>query len=137
MHELSIAQSIAEAVEAKAVACDASQVKQVRLRIGEASGVMSDPLTFSFEMVASFSPILAGARLVIDRVPHRARCLPCGQAFAIANYVARCPECGEFSSEVISGTELEIVDMEIVAQSAAEAAVAAGGAPVSEEESSG
>lgn len=115
MHELSIAQSIADAVEAKAIACDAACVKQVRLKIGEASGVVDDSLTFCFEMVASFSPVLAGARLVIDRVPHRAHCRHCDQDFAVTNFVTRCPTCEEWSHEVISGHELEIIDMEIEA----------------------
>jgi hydrogenase nickel incorporation protein HypA/HybF len=120
MHELSIAQSIAEAVEAKAVECDAARVKQVRLRIGEASGIMTDSLAFCFEMVASLSPILEGATLSIDRVAHRAFCRHCASEFDVINFVARCPTCEEWSAEVISGNELEIVDMEIEAKSGAQ-----------------
>ena len=116
MHELSIAQSIADAVEVKAVECDAAHVKRVRLRIGEASGVVTDSLTFCFEMVASLSPILAGARLLIDRVPHRAYCRHCGKEFDVTNFVARCSTCEEWSSEVVSGNELELLDMEIEAR---------------------
>ncbi len=58
MHELSIAQSIAEAVEVKATECSATNVRRVRLRIGEASGIGIDSLAFCFEMIASLSPIL-------------------------------------------------------------------------------
>jgi hydrogenase nickel incorporation protein HypA/HybF len=116
MHELSIAQSIAEAVEVKAVKCDAARVKQVRLRIGEASGIVTDSLVFCFEMVASLTPILEGATLLIDRVPHRAYCRHCAREFAVTNFVARCPTCGEWSAQVVSGNELEIVDMEIEAK---------------------
>lgn len=116
MHELSIAQSIAEAVEVKAVECDAARVKQVRLRIGEASGIVTNSLAFCFEMVASLTPILEGAHLSIDRVPHRAFCRHCAREFAVMNFVARCPACQEWSTEVISGNELEILDMEIEAK---------------------
>ena len=116
MHELSIAQSIAEAVEVKAIECDAARVKQVRLRIGEASGIVTDSLAFCFEMVASLTPILEGTRLSIDRVPHRAFCRHCAREFAVMNFVARCPTCEEWSTEVISGNELEILDMEIEAK---------------------
>ena len=35
MHELAIAQSIVDAVEAKAVECNAVRVKGVRLKVGE------------------------------------------------------------------------------------------------------
>ena len=39
MHELAIAQSIVDAVETRATECNATRVKGVRLKIGEASGV--------------------------------------------------------------------------------------------------
>jgi hydrogenase nickel incorporation protein HypA/HybF len=113
MHELSIAQSIAEAVEAKASACNAARVKGVRLKIGEASGIAVDALTFCFEMVASCSPILTDAYLLIDHVPHRAYCPHCAREFAVLNFVVQCPTCGTWSAEVISGNELDILEMEI------------------------
>ena len=72
MHELAIAQSIVEAVEAKASECNAARVKGVRLKIGEACGVVTDSLTFCFEMLASLDPTLEGAQLLIDIMPHRA-----------------------------------------------------------------
>lgn len=113
MHELAIAQSIVEAVEAKATECNAAHVKSVRLKIGEANGVVTDSLTFCFEMLASLEPTLAGAQLLIDTVPHRARCRHCNKEFAIVNFVAQCPTCQEWSNEVISGNEMQIVEMEI------------------------
>ena len=113
MHELAIAQSIVDAVEARAIECNAVRVKGVRLKVGEASGVVGDSLTFSFEMLTSMVPILTGAHLLIDSVPHRARCHRCDREFTVVNYVVQCPTCQEWSSEVVSGTELQIVEMEI------------------------
>jgi hydrogenase nickel incorporation protein HypA/HybF len=113
MHELSIAQSIVEAVEAKATECNATHVKGVRLKIGEANSIVTDSLTFCFEMLTSLEPTLAGAQLLIDTVPHRAHCRHCNKEFAIVNFVAQCPTCQEWSSEVVSGNELQIVEMEI------------------------
>ncbi len=113
MHELSIAESIVEVVREKAVECSATRVKSVRLKIGEASGIVIDALTFSFEMVASFEPVLAGTQLSIDVIPHRAWCRHCKQEFPVMNFVAQCPTCEEWSSEILSGTELQIVEMEI------------------------
>ena len=113
MHELAIAQSIVEAVEVKAAECNATSVKGVRLKIGEASGVVTDSLTFCFEMLVTLNPVLAGAHLLIDDVPHRAYCRHCDKEFAVTNFVAQCPTCQEWSSEVISGTELQIIEMEI------------------------
>jgi hydrogenase nickel incorporation protein HypA/HybF len=112
MHELAIAQSIVEAVEAKASECNAAQVKAVRLKIGEASGVVTDSLTFCFEMLATLDPTLAGAQLLIDTMPHRAHCQYCACEFSVINFVAQCPTCKEWSNEIVSGTELQIVEME-------------------------
>ncbi len=113
MHELAIAQSIVDTVETKATECSATRVKGVRLRIGEASGVVIDSLTFCFDMVASQYPLLSGAQLLIDTVPHRGRCRHCASEFAISNFVAQCPLCEQWDTEVISGTELQLVEMEI------------------------
>lgn len=112
MHELSIAQSIVEAVEAKASECNASHVKAVRLKIGEASGVVTDSLAFCFEMLTSLEPTLAGAQLLIDSMPHRAYCRYCDREFSVKNYIAQCPTCKEWSNKVVSGTELQILEME-------------------------
>ncbi len=89
MHELAIAQSIVEVVEEHATACKATHVKSVRLKIGEASGIVAASLTFSFEMLTSFGPVLAGTQLLIDTVPHRARCHHCDCAFPVMNFVAQ------------------------------------------------
>ncbi|MEO8970454.1 MAG: hydrogenase maturation nickel metallochaperone HypA [Ktedonobacteraceae bacterium] len=113
MHELSIAQSIVDVVETRAAECNATRVKHVKLRIGEANGIVNDSLTFCFEMVASSNPTLAGAQLVIDSVPHRARCQHCDEEFAVANFIAQCPTCQEWSREIISGTEFQVLEMEI------------------------
>jgi hydrogenase nickel incorporation protein HypA/HybF len=112
MHELSIAQSIFEAVESKASECNAARVKGVRLKIGEASGVVTDSLTFCFEMIASLDPTIAGAKLCIDTVPHRAYCRHCINEFSVTNFVAQCPTCKEWSNEIVSGTELQMLEME-------------------------
>ncbi|MCA1600052.1 MAG: hydrogenase maturation nickel metallochaperone HypA [Chloroflexi bacterium] len=113
MHELGIAQAIADAVTTRATERQAARVISVRLRIGEAAGVMPDALQGCWEMVASVEPALAGAALVIESVPHRARCRRCAREFAVVNFVAQCPACGAWDSDVISGTELEIREMEI------------------------
>jgi hydrogenase nickel incorporation protein HypA/HybF len=117
MHELALAQSIIEAVEARAEECGVQRVRAIHLRVGEASGVLVEALQFAFEMLASLSPTLAGARLAIEVTPHRAWCEPCACAFAVVDFVARCPACGTWSRRILSGTELQILDMEVGADS--------------------
>ena len=113
MHELAVAQSIVEVVEQRASECQAARVKAVRLQVGEASGIVPGSLQFSFEILAADSPLLAGACLMIDTLPHRAYCRQCGQEFAVSNFVPQCPLCATWSAEIISGTELRVLEMEI------------------------
>jgi hydrogenase nickel incorporation protein HypA/HybF len=46
-------------------------------------------------------------------VPHRARCRLCASEFAVRDFVAVCPDCGEWSDLIVSGTELQVLEMEI------------------------
>lgn len=114
MHELSIAQSIVDTVEAQAIAHNAARVKSVRLRIGEASGIVIDSLTFCFEMLTNLDSALTGAQLLIDPIPYKARCRRCDQEFPVIDFVPQCPVCEERSNDIVSGTELQILEMEIV-----------------------
>lgn len=114
MHELAIAEGIAEVVTRRASELHATRVGSVRLRVGAASGVVPEALTFSFAMLAAEEPLLAGTELIIDTVPHRAYCRACDQAFAVEDFIAWCPVCGAWSGETLSGTELQVVEMEIV-----------------------
>jgi hydrogenase nickel incorporation protein HypA/HybF len=116
MHELAIAQSLFEAVQTQAHEHKASRVNSVRLRIGEASGVESDSLTFCFEMLISLDPILENAKLVIDRVPHCAWCATCAQEFRVLHGAPECPTCARWSGNTLSGTELQLLEMEIESQ---------------------
>jgi hydrogenase nickel incorporation protein HypA/HybF len=113
MHELAIAQSIVEVVMARASECRAAHVNSVLLRIGEASGIMTDSLMFSFEMLTSLDPLLDGTQLLIESIPHMARCRTCAREFAVINLVSQCPICQQWSGDIISGTELQIQEMEI------------------------
>jgi hydrogenase nickel incorporation protein HypA/HybF len=113
MHELALVQSIVDIVEQQANARQAARVKMVRLQVGEASGVVADALTYSFEILANLSPILEGARLTIESVPHRAHCQQCKREFSVQNCIPRCPLCEEWSADILSGTELQILEMEI------------------------
>jgi hydrogenase nickel incorporation protein HypA/HybF len=112
MHELAIAQSIVEVVDESATAHHAARVQSVSLRIGEAHAVMVDSLTFCFEMLTNADPVLNGAQLKLETVPHRARCQQCNDEFVIRNFVAQCPRCQTWSNEIVSGLEFQVFAME-------------------------
>ncbi|MGP3998968.1 hydrogenase maturation nickel metallochaperone HypA [Streptomyces sp. 8N706] len=111
MHELSIALAIVAQVEEAARAHGARRVASLRVRIGELSGVVPDALAFSFGL-ATEGTVLAGAQLITELVPARARCAECGRETALGVPPALwCPDCGEPFTEVLSGRELDIGDV--------------------------
>ncbi len=113
MHEVGIAQSIVDTVEARASEHGATRVTSVWLRVGEASGIDRESIAFCYELAVGQHPMLSGSRLVIDVAPHRAQCRRCDRVFPVEELAAVCPDCGEWSDQIISGTELQLVDIEI------------------------
>ena len=114
MHEVSIALSILDIVLAKCAEVEGRKIDVVRVRIGEAAGVMPDALSFAFD-VAKTDTMAGEAQLVIETVPLGGMCTACGRGFTLqeARYNFACPLCSSESIEINRGREMEIVDMEI------------------------
>ena len=89
-----------------------ARVKIVRLRIGELAGVVPESLRFCFE-VASEGTVAQGAELQIEHVPLIGRCRACGADFHVEGYIFICPHCESPHVELISGDELEVVELEV------------------------
>lgn len=114
MHELSIAIALVEAVEEFANERDAASVEQIRLRIGTLAGVEPDALEFSFG-VARTGTALAGAALIVETVPARARCRPCDREFTVDSPpFLLCPHCDGASVELLAGRELELASVSFI-----------------------
>lgn len=111
MHELSIATAIIERAGELARADGTDTVSAVTVRVGELAGVVPDALDFAFEVARGGTP-LAGARLVVERVPARAWCEPCAEEFAVGvPPFFWCPGCDRPSTELRGGRELEITQV--------------------------
>jgi hydrogenase nickel incorporation protein HypA/HybF len=119
MHEMSIAQSILEVVQQYARGngptrnVNPPRVKSVHLKIGEMAGVVPESLRFCFE-VASEGTTVQGAELLIDEVPIRCRCAGCKAEFTVERFLFLCPTCGTPDVEVISGNELDVVELDLL-----------------------
>lgn len=107
MHELSIAQSVVDAVVART---GDRQVTWVRVRIGRLAGVVRDAFEFSFELATEGTP-LEGAGLEIEEPEGRLHCRCCGGLSPRDDLILLC-ECGSADVEVVSGHELEIVSVQ-------------------------
>lgn len=92
--------------------CQVESVSEVRLAIGELSGVTVEALEFSFPIAAAGTPVET-ARLVIRRVPVSVYCSVCeatGQLESIQYF--RCPTCGTPTGDIRAGKELNIEAIE-------------------------
>jgi hydrogenase nickel incorporation protein HypA/HybF len=111
MHELSIAQSIADIVIEQMKVHGLAKVEAIHLRVGALRGVVLESLNFGFGFVIQGTP-LEGSVLRAEEIPLRGRCLACGQEFSMDVWLAECPSCREVQIEIISGKELDVVGIE-------------------------
>jgi hydrogenase nickel incorporation protein HypA/HybF len=109
VHELAIAESIVEQISER---LPDANIRAVRLRVGELSGVEQSAISFCFELATEGTP-LAGAVLEIERVPASCRCEACGQVFRPYDQVPLC-ECGSASVTIVAGDELQIESVEVI-----------------------
>jgi hydrogenase nickel incorporation protein HypA/HybF len=109
MHELSITQSVVDAVLER---LPDTKIAGVRLEIGKLSGIMPDSVRFCFDLVIAGTS-LEGARLDIDEPSGRAHCVDCDTEFAVDDLILLCP-CGSANVEVLAGRQLRIRSVEVV-----------------------
>ena len=112
MHELSIANSILDAVRAEAARRPGARFLKVGVRVGELSGVEPDALSFSFEALVKDSD-LELLTLEIERRPRTQRCPECGRVFRVHDFEIACPDCGEGRTRCVGGDELEMIYIEM------------------------
>ena len=108
MHELSITQSVVDAVTRRMG--DAS-IRRVRLEVGKLSGLVPDAVQFCFEVVA-VGTTCEGALVEIDEPCGHALCRTCGRAFETGDVLPLC-ECGSADIAVEGGRELRIREVEL------------------------
>jgi len=112
MHELSIAQNIIEMIQQYVPEPEWKQVAAVRIKIGVVAGIVPDSLEFSFQAITSESA-LRKTRLIIERIPFRVQCHTCNTITENEDGFALCGECESTDIKVLSGTELQIAEIEI------------------------
>ena len=109
MHELAIAESLVEAVQART---GGQTVRSVRLQVGRLSGVVPEALMFAFELAAQ-GTLLEGAHLVIDEPAGRLHCRTCQADQGNDDLILLCA-CGSADVEVTAGRELALLSVEVV-----------------------
>ena len=112
MHELGIAQNIFQIVRQSVPADQAADVRSVRMRVGQLSGVVPDSLSFCFTVIVS-DTAMRQASLEIEQVPVVSQCRDCKRHFGMDEWGFSCPSCKSTNLELISGRELEVVEIEL------------------------
>ena len=116
MHELAITKELIRSVLQFAEEARAQKVVAVHLSIGETYGVVEDLIAKAFHHF-SRNTICEDARLDILFKPICVRCNDCGEVYYLkaANLSGMtCPQCGCSNSQILSGDEFCIDNLEIV-----------------------
>jgi hydrogenase nickel incorporation protein HypA/HybF len=113
MHEMSVAQNIIEIVSQHLPKENTHSVKAVNLKIGEMAGIVPDSLEFSFRVIASETPGIGDAVLNMEFVPLIIRCQACGNESHPEEPIFICPACNSVRVDIVSGTELQVTEIEI------------------------
>ena len=108
MHELAIAQDMVDAVLDR---LPDAPIAEVRLTVGQLSGIAADALRFCFELVTA-DTALEGAHLFIDEPAGAARCDACGAEFRLEHLILLCA-CGSANVHIVSGDQLLINSVKV------------------------
>lgn len=110
---MSIAVNIMDIVKLELAKSEARELKSIKLKIGDMTAVEPESLSFCFSAITEGTD-MEGVKLDIEAIAIRGRCKNCATEFELDRYFSTpCPACGEASSELISGRELDIVSMEV------------------------
>lgn len=112
MHELSIAQNIAQHVIEVALSNQVSKVKSILIELGPLSGVVEKSLVFCFPEAVK-DTILENTVLNIEKVPLKIRCNDCGKPASLKDINLQCITCKSSNVEILAGRELNIKSIEV------------------------
>jgi hydrogenase nickel incorporation protein HypA/HybF len=112
MHELSVATNILDTVRRSVPLQAQYSVHSVNIRLGTQAGVVSDSLLFCFDILKSDLGF-KNASLNIENVPFSIFCGSCNETLRNDSGLLVCPLCGGTDTTIASGTELQIVDVEL------------------------
>lgn len=112
MHELSLAQDIVEIIRQYVPEDRAGYVRTVKIKVGPLAGVVADSLDFCFGAIVGDTP-LRHARLDIEATRLQSVCSACDTTFTVEGSSFLCPQCGSIDNSLVSGTELQVVEIEL------------------------
>jgi len=115
MHELPIMKSIFKTVISRAEEVGAKSVNRVVLEIGILRDFIPSLMQKYWDFISPGS-IAEGSKIEVREVNASAKCGECGYIYNIEKdniSNAHCPKCGNKFGELVSGSEMRIVGIEI------------------------
>lgn len=112
MHELAITEGIIEAAVPAAEKAGAKKILEIRLKIGELSGVLPEYIQYYFD-IASKGTLAEGAKLTSTVIPVSIKCPDCGFEGPINRKKIRCPDCGGIHFKITAGREYFVDSLEV------------------------
>ncbi|MBR5094347.1 MAG: hydrogenase maturation nickel metallochaperone HypA [Oscillospiraceae bacterium] len=112
MHELALTEGIIQIVREQAEINGFDRVLEIRLRVGEYSGIVPECLLEFFPIASRGTPA-EGAALTIQPVPAAFRCFGCGYEGPVPRRTACCPDCGSTAIRMTVGREFYVEDMKV------------------------
>ena len=112
MHELALTKSLIELVEREAERQGFQRAVEIRMKLGEYSGVVPDYILDLFPETAR-GTAAEGAALVFERVPARFACPACGYEGPVQRREAKCPQCGGTAIRMTGGREFFVESLKV------------------------
>lgn len=112
MHELGIVFHIIRSVEQVAAENNLEKVSAVVLELGEVSGVVPDYLTDCWKWAAAKTGLVSGSELRIETLRAVTHCDGCGRDYPTVAHGKTCPHCGSGETWLLTGSEVNIKEIE-------------------------
>ncbi len=112
MHELAITEGIMEAALPAAREAGAKKILEIRLKIGELSGVMPECIQEYFNLI-SVGSIAQDAKLVFETIPIKISCKDCDFVGEIKKGSKTCPKCSSSKFKIIAGREYFVDNLKV------------------------
>lgn len=113
MHEVSLMENIIGLIEDQLHLSPFSRVRVIRLELGALGPAEPDCLRFCFDAVAR-GTVAEGALLDIAIIPGQARCAACRRIAPVQDRFDACQVCGGLDRPIIGGSDLRLVELEVV-----------------------
>ncbi|WP_339730714.1 hydrogenase maturation nickel metallochaperone HypA [uncultured Gimesia sp.] len=112
MHERSLVHRLLQQVQQIVADDGGGQVTEIRVQLGDLSGV--EPLLFQVAFEEMVSVMFSSAcQLSLDVVPVTAVCDHCRQQFEIVDFQFRCPDCQTGAVQVVQGDQVKLISINV------------------------